>query len=267
MIASLALHLDSKHINYYNVNGDSMKINSIYFSPCGETKKVADYYSRNLPNSSIFSITSYQERKNLLLDPCDLLILSIPTYAEDIPKIIIPILKTIKGNHAIINITYGSISAGKTLSSVTKVFKHHNIKIIGAAIIPTKHCYLPKELLYDFQPLNQLIQKVNNKDFSSVILPKEKKHILANLFPKLRHQIVIKKPQINHQLCTKCRICIENCPTNAINDNYNINNKCIRCMGCITKCPEQAITTSIHPILRRYLRKGYDKKKEIILYK
>ncbi|MDD5697500.1 MAG: NADH-ubiquinone oxidoreductase-F iron-sulfur binding region domain-containing protein [Victivallaceae bacterium] len=42
--------------------------------------------------------------------------------------------------------------------------------------------------------------------------------------------------------CVKCRLCIKNCPVDAVSEDFIIdNNKCTRCNTCIEVCPKDAI--------------------------
>lgn len=52
-------------------------------------------------------------------------------------------------------------------------------------------------------------------------------------------------PWINKEMCNTCKICIEECPVNAImikNDSACIDDKkCIRCGVCHDICPQNAV--------------------------
>ena len=49
-------------------------------------------------------------------------------------------------------------------------------------------------------------------------------------------------PEIDKSSCTECRTCINNCPVDAIDDNFIINKEiCIGCAQCIAVCPSNAI--------------------------
>jgi Fe-S-cluster-containing hydrogenase component 2 len=57
--------------------------------------------------------------------------------------------------------------------------------------------------------------------------------------------------KVNQELCTGCRLCLNNCPTGAINFYLNKaqidNQKCIGCENCISICPPGAIEKTIQP--------------------
>jgi len=47
---------------------------------------------------------------------------------------------------------------------------------------------------------------------------------------------------IDQDKCIKCKLCIKNCPVDAVSDDFVIdNNKCTRCNTCIEVCPKNTI--------------------------
>ena len=48
--------------------------------------------------------------------------------------------------------------------------------------------------------------------------------------------------QLDQEKCIKCKLCIKNCPVDAVSDDFVIdNNKCTRCNTCIEVCPKDTI--------------------------
>jgi NADH-quinone oxidoreductase subunit F len=48
--------------------------------------------------------------------------------------------------------------------------------------------------------------------------------------------------KIDPDKCIKCKLCIKNCPVDAVSDDFVIdNNKCTRCNTCIEVCPKNTI--------------------------
>ena len=49
--------------------------------------------------------------------------------------------------------------------------------------------------------------------------------------------------KVDNDSCVKCKLCIKNCPVNAISDDFVINNtRCTRCNSCIEVCPKDTIS-------------------------
>jgi len=48
--------------------------------------------------------------------------------------------------------------------------------------------------------------------------------------------------ELDQDNCIKCKLCIKNCPVDAVSDDFVIdNNKCTRCNTCIEVCPKDTI--------------------------
>lgn len=51
------------------------------------------------------------------------------------------------------------------------------------------------------------------------------------------------KLKLDQSKCVKCRMCIKNCPVDAISDDFVIDaDKCTRCNSCMDVCPKKAIS-------------------------
>lgn len=69
--------------------------------------------------------------------------------------------------------------------------------------------------------------------------------------------------RVNHERCTKCKICVEICPVkNIVMEGFPAHkNKCQLCMRCIMFCPTEAIRIPLVKI-QRYKSVGIDKVKK-----
>ncbi len=68
--------------------------------------------------------------------------------------------------------------------------------------------------------------------------------------------------------CTKCKICVNNCPRKNIklvNSNLKFGFKCIWCLKCIYNCPTKALSPGI--LKFTVLKNGFDLKNTIALSK
>jgi len=117
-----------------------------------------------------------------------------------------------------------------------------------------------KELGFNTQELENieiLGEKIEDVQITNFKPPRRASFNALNL-PKTISKIIDKyltsHPKINNQICTRCKICAQICPTKAItsqkhkkqigqySEYMNINyDKCIRCFCCQEMCPSKAI--------------------------
>jgi ferredoxin len=68
---------------------------------------------------------------------------------------------------------------------------------------------------------------------------------MAGLAAAIAYPLLQRRPLCNKGICTRCRRCAENCPTQAIAMSpYPVidRKKCIMCYCCAELCPEKAMT-------------------------
>lgn len=211
----------------------------IYYSNTNESLNIAKYIS-NKENLPLYDIQTLKEYS------FDFIYFIFPIHYQSIPKEIIPSIKKIKANRAIVIATYGKMSFGHVLYDIKKILK---AKIIAGAYIPTKHTYKSNDKPFnDYHKLDSIIElKQRNEE---IIFPKTKKNIFAHFIPRLRHQISVKI--IKNKSCNQCNKCNLICK-NIVKGTPNT--KCIRCLKCINSCPNKALEYKLSPIMKSYLKK------------
>ncbi len=66
-------------------------------------------------------------------------------------------------------------------------------------------------------------------------------HVTDKQCPTLECNALV-NVEIDQDNCIKCRLCIKNCPVNAISDDFVVDNDvCTRCNSCIEVCPKNCI--------------------------
>lgn len=66
-------------------------------------------------------------------------------------------------------------------------------------------------------------------------------HVDKKQCPALQCQALV-DVSIDQSNCIKCKLCIKNCPVNAVRDDFVIDNaKCTKCNTCIEVCPKKTI--------------------------
>jgi ferredoxin len=231
----------------------------IYLSPANATKKVAEYFAIKL-DFPLINLTSYRKRINYDYSLMyNYVIFCFPVYSQNIPSVVIEILKSLKTKNIVIIATYGRMSMGNVLYDAKKLI---NANLIGAAYVPTKHTYKAGSYFSDLEKLDLLIEKIKSQDKASVIIPKLSKNIFANFFPNLRSRLAVKLKKTNY--CLDCGFCSYVCPTRSISYERINHKTCIRCLACYVNCPYKGVSLKYSPFLKMYLKK--DKKDELIIY-
>lgn len=228
-----------------------MKIYNLYFSPTGNTERIANYFSDCLKVENI-DLTKLINRDSLNIEKDSLCILSIPTYSQSIPRPLRKCLAKIKSQYVVLNITYGGMSYGNMIYELRQRFK--DSIIIGYSITPVTHSYLLNPVYIDLSKYDEIINRIRDKVFIPVKIKFKFKNIFARFFEKARTKYNYKIKYIPN-LCTHCNKCIDNCPVNAIDMNHAINNECIRCGKCVLSCSSNALTNKLSFPLRLYLNK------------
>ena len=233
----------------------------LYFSPTGSTAKIADYAAKYL-NIEAIDLTTLAAREsfNYSLN-YEYIVLCFPVYSQNIPKIVLDIIKKLRTKQIIFLASYGRMSMGDVLNEAKEIFKNHT-KVIGGAYIPTKHTYKDGKYFQDYSKLNPLLDKITKKENNEVVFPKLKKNLFSNFFPLSRSRIGVKIKTT--QNCNECNRCAQVCPTNSISKGIIKNKTCIRCLSCYVNCPYSGLEVKYSIFLKAYLKK--DKLKKFIIY-
>lgn len=228
-----------------------MKLYNIFFSPTGNTRRIAMYFSKKL-NTTDINLANRTIRDNLDIEYDSLSIVSIPTYSQNIPIPLRKCLKNIKSKFVVINVTYGGMSYGNIVYELDKVLSSSTC--IGYSVTPVKHAYLNNEIEIDFSKYNILVDRIRNKAYKTIRIPYKQKNIFANFLEKNR-TIFNYKIKYDSDLCNLCNLCIDHCPVQAIDTSHKISDNCIRCGRCVNHCPTNALTAKQSLPLRIYLHK------------
>lgn len=241
----------------------------MYFSPTLSTKKILNAIVKGMTIEvkDEINLTKKDNRdKCKYKDETDLLIIGVPVYGARIPKDLYTYLKTIKGNNTpIVLVTvFGNVSKGYALNELHTLVSKRGFKVMAMGAFIGRHSFATKKapLAFD-RPNNEdlrvaknfgedIIQKLHDIDYirnKNVVNQFISSDIIGNFFnlfghilPQNSNKIIIKEPVVNFEKCTKCKICVEGCPKQAINtDTLKIEmSLCIGCFRCVRFCPESA---------------------------
>ncbi len=227
-----------------------MKTNIIYFSPTGTTATITNEIANGLGGEKTeYNITLPQKReehKNLVFNENELVIIGIPVYAGRIPAFLEDYLSSYKGNNTpvVLTVVYGNRDYDDALLELKTIMEAGGFKSIAAGAFIGEHSFTNK--------LGHKRPDFNDKEvafsFGSEIrsiLDGQGKQ-LASLTVKGNYPYKERKPKtpmtpVTGDSCNDCGICVENCPTGALESAKVIDaEKCILCCSCIKKCPENA---------------------------
>lgn len=240
-----------------NHEGLFKKINAVmFFSPSGESKKVACFLNQTL-QWNLIDITAKVKREQLVNYNFQNLLLVFPVYSQNIPEPVRKVIKQLTVDKAIIIVTYGYMGTGNVLYEVQKIL---NGNIVGGAYVPSKHTYLERKMSTTLYNLLPLINNFNSNEL--VRFPHRHKHLMANFFTHTRGLFNVKISK--NASCINCHLCDDLCPVGAINGG-KINNMCIRCLRCYHNCKQGGLDIKYGYFLKKYLKK--ERIKELIIYK
>ncbi len=71
------------------------------------------------------------------------------------------------------------------------------------------------------------------------------KHVKDKQCPALQCNALV-EIEIDQKKCIECKLCIKNCPVDAISEDFVIDNDlCTRCNSCIEVCPKEAVVRTL----------------------
>jgi NAD-dependent dihydropyrimidine dehydrogenase PreA subunit len=228
-----------------------MEIVHGYFSPNGETKKIAQLFYNELGGQFI-DLTLPQSRVDHRKLKADLYILSLPAYSRNIPIPLRGFLIHIKAPQVFINLTYGGFSYGNVLHKIKKRLLVS--KIIGFTITPVKHSYLDQKTDIQKNAYDSVIKKLKTHNYKEVRVPYRIHNIFQTIFEKSRTRSNFKL-MVDKDLCNQCNLCVNECPSGSITQSIRILDSCISCNHCVQVCPTHAITSKKSKFLSFYLKR------------
>lgn len=230
-------------------------IYSIYFSPTGGTKKVADILTSVWPEPVLIDLCLEKDERSHQFTEDDIVIVSVPSYGGRVPNIAVKRLQKMSGNGAktILNVVYGNRHFDDTLLELKEVLSQNGFSPKAAITAIAEHSIVreiaanrpdeqdQKELLSFAQNIKDFLDNQNNFKHTNLQVD--------GSTPYKEYNGVPLKPKTGKN-CNKCGICAEHCPVGAIpkNDPKSTDTQeCISCMGCIAVCPQQA--RKVNPLL------------------
>jgi len=243
----------------------------IYFSQSGNTKKIAEAIHKgihaSLGDCDLIRLKDVSQKD---LATYDLIGLGYPTWSSKEPpnvRAFVNEIVSLEGKHVFAFATHGALPSG-LISSIAPLFKEKGLKMVGfkdwygGVTMP----HIPKPYMTDGHPDEIDIKEAEIFGAEMAVLSQKiyggEDHLLPNLMKESDQKVHgqrVKMPEdlaearrltkesmrINEEKCTRCNLCVENCPVNAIDFTESPpifkTERCVPCWYCEQICPTGAI--------------------------
>lgn len=241
----------------------------VYFSQQGATEKIAKAIANSIESRGInVDLFNLKEKNPPKIDNYDFIGIGSPTYYFRPPFIVTDYLKNlpdIKGKKFFVFVLHGAYK-GKTGNVIRKILRKKGGEEVGyffckgADIV---YLYLKEGYLYspdsptekDVREAEKFGQEVvdflkDNKKYKIPPFDPDVSSFVFRLERFLSNQWLVKNFysrffKVDRKKCTRCGLCIKNCPTKNIKkdkEGYPVwGRNCLSCLMCEMNCPKEAI--------------------------
>lgn len=224
-----------------------MSVYSMYFSPTGGTKRVMDILTEGLSIDSRIDLSiADADYSAYSFRPEDVCLIGAPSFGGRVPAIALERMRQMRTNGAmaVLVVVFGNRAYDDTLLELKNEASACGFTIGAAVTAVAEHSIMRQygEGRPDAQDEAELRQF--SKEIAGLIANREnaKDFTVPGNPTYTKYDGVPFKPKAD-KACTKCGVCAEKCPVQAIpqDDPASLNGeKCISCMRCIAVCPQNA---------------------------
>lgn len=210
---------------------------TLLFSPTGGTERVAKILCGE---SEIIDILKPCEGRAFTAE--DTVLAAVPSFCGRVPTTAAEHLRLFTGGgaKAILLCTFGNREYDDTLSELQDIMTAQGFTPVAAVVAVTEHSVYRRMAAGrpDEADLEELKYYASAIKKAKTPLPP-----LPGSHGTYRSFVLEPYDPAGNEKCTRCGVCVEECPVGALNPkapHYIPNAKCIGCMRCIAVCPEGA---------------------------
>ena len=218
-------------------------LHTFFFSPSNTTRKYAKAMTDAFEDSSqMIDLTHGPcEIETELIDGDTVLFIS-PVYAGRIPAMAADLFRQIDGHgmKAIVAVVYGNRDYDDALLELADIAVEDGFEVVAAGAFIAQHCIFPKVAngrpdASDMAIATDFIKKAKTSDQLDI-------STIKGNHPYKKPGAVPLKPQTDKDGCLTCGVCVQECPTGAIDPETlaTDKDKCISCCRCIAVCSSHA---------------------------
>lgn len=230
------------------------RVNLVYYSPTGTSKKIAESVVEGLGicERNVIDLTHPSPEDNVhSIKDDELLVIAVPVYSGRVPPIAVNRIKTLKGDDtpAVLLAVYGNRAFDDALLELKDITSENGFKAVaGGAFIGVHSFDTPETPIATGRPDDLDVKKA--VEFGEKI--KEKLEGLTEV-PDLavpgNHPYRKggggdpRSPETDPETCILCGTCAKVCPTAAVTVSDSVETvkeNCTACTACVRNCPTSA---------------------------
>ena len=216
----------------------------ITFSPTGSSLRVAQAIANGV-GGKIQTIDLTAPRLHTRVCQSSLAIIAMPVYAGRVPALAVERLREIssRGAKAVTVVVYGNRAYEDALLELNDEAADLGFEIVASAAVVAQHSVVGSlatgrpdtDDLESLRVFGQTVKTgIDAGEIHSVVVPGNRPY---------RDPMTVSVTPLVGDACTGCRLCVTQCPTQAISmldPKYTDLSKCLMCMRCVSVCPARA---------------------------